>query len=284
MQAADRRRPGAGRAQPAALRLRVRARRRADRRRRRALPRGRLDGDAGRVRAAGARGAGLGSRRRAPGWSGCGSPSASASWARGRSPSGREPAATPGWSRARRADYTACPAAPATWAHGPTALRALQKPIKDRYREDPRRPSSRCGPAVASRATRSPCTVDTWAGPVRAGLHPSAAGDGSDACSGDMLLQARRRLRRRDPAQRRHGDGCRAARRARRRGGNLRRPRHARRRQEHPGRAHGRGRAVRLRHRRGRRDASSGCSSSTEKYCVVAQTLSRPPSLSVGRI
>lgn len=33
-------------------------------------------------------------------------------------------------------------------------------------------------------------TVTTWAGPVRAGLHPATGGDGSDACSGDMLMQA----------------------------------------------------------------------------------------------
>lgn len=33
-------------------------------------------------------------------------------------------------------------------------------------------------------------TVSGWAGPVRAGLHPATGGDGSDACSGDMLLQA----------------------------------------------------------------------------------------------
>ncbi len=33
-------------------------------------------------------------------------------------------------------------------------------------------------------------TVRGWAGPVRAGLHPATGGDGSDACSGDMLLQA----------------------------------------------------------------------------------------------
>jgi uncharacterized OsmC-like protein len=32
--------------------------------------------------------------------------------------------------------------------------------------------------------------VQTWAGPVRAGLHPATGGDGSDACSGDMLLEA----------------------------------------------------------------------------------------------
>src|SRR3712207_9360741 len=37
---------------------------------------------------------------------------------------------------------------------------------------------------------RSTATVQTWAGPARAGLHPSTGGDGSDACSGDMLLQA----------------------------------------------------------------------------------------------
>ena len=34
------------------------------------------------------------------------------------------------------------------------------------------------------------CTVESWAGPVRAGLHPATGGDGSDACSGDMLLEA----------------------------------------------------------------------------------------------
>ena len=33
-------------------------------------------------------------------------------------------------------------------------------------------------------------TVATWAGAVRAGLHPATGGDGSDACSADMLLQA----------------------------------------------------------------------------------------------
>lgn len=71
-----------------------------------------------------------------------------------------------------------------------TALRALQKPVKDRYREDP-------GSALVTLRAHGrlqgeaiTCTVDTWAGPVRAGLHPSAAGDGSAACSGDMLLQA----------------------------------------------------------------------------------------------
>jgi len=34
------------------------------------------------------------------------------------------------------------------------------------------------------------CSVETMAGPVRAGLHPAVGGSGGDACSGDMLLEA----------------------------------------------------------------------------------------------
>ncbi|MGN6130521.1 MAG: OsmC family protein [Nocardioidaceae bacterium] len=69
-------------------------------------------------------------------------------------------------------------------------LRALQTPLKDRYREDP---GAARTPVHATGSFADPgltCTVDTWAGPVRAGLHPATGGDGSDACSGDMLLQA----------------------------------------------------------------------------------------------
>jgi uncharacterized OsmC-like protein len=33
-------------------------------------------------------------------------------------------------------------------------------------------------------------TVQTWSGPVRAGLHEATGGSGTDACSGDMLLEA----------------------------------------------------------------------------------------------
>jgi uncharacterized OsmC-like protein len=69
-------------------------------------------------------------------------------------------------------------------------LRKLQAPLKQGYRDDP------ASARVAMRATATftdggiTATVDTWAGPVRAGLHPATGGDGSDACSGDMLLQA----------------------------------------------------------------------------------------------
>ena len=68
-------------------------------------------------------------------------------------------------------------------------LKAMQAPLKDRYRTDPAsarttlHAEGRVGPDVSFR-------VETWAGPVDAGLHPGTGGDGSLACSGDMLLQA----------------------------------------------------------------------------------------------
>ena len=71
-----------------------------------------------------------------------------------------------------------------------TALRALQAPLKARYRDEP---TSALTPLHATGTLEDPgvtCTVDGWAGPVRAGLHPATGGEGSDACSGDMLLQA----------------------------------------------------------------------------------------------
>ena len=70
------------------------------------------------------------------------------------------------------------------------ALRDLQAPLKQQYRDDP---ASACVPMHAEGAFPDPgitCTVQPWAGPARAGLHPSTGGDGGDACSGDMLLQA----------------------------------------------------------------------------------------------
>jgi uncharacterized OsmC-like protein len=69
-------------------------------------------------------------------------------------------------------------------------LRATQAPLKQRYRDDP---ESAVTPLHAVARFSDPgitCTVETRAGPVRAGLHPATGGDGSDACSGDMLLQA----------------------------------------------------------------------------------------------
>jgi len=68
-------------------------------------------------------------------------------------------------------------------------LRAAQEPLKARYREDP---GAALHPVSASAVCGEPVTVEvrTAAGAVRAGLHPATGGDGSDACSGDMLMEA----------------------------------------------------------------------------------------------
>src|SRR5688500_18665114 len=68
-------------------------------------------------------------------------------------------------------------------------LRALQAPLKQRYREDP---ASAFVTLTANGrlGTEITCNVDTWNGTARAGLHPASGGNGNDACSGDMLLQA----------------------------------------------------------------------------------------------
>ncbi len=71
-----------------------------------------------------------------------------------------------------------------------SALRELQAPLKQRYRDDP---STARTPVGAFGTFESPgitCAVGTWSGITRAGLHPATGGDGSDSCSADMLLQA----------------------------------------------------------------------------------------------
>ena len=69
-------------------------------------------------------------------------------------------------------------------------LRALQAPLKDRYREDAsaaRTPLHADGKANLSGVTFD---VGQWTGTTRAGLHTATGGTGDDACSGDMLLEA----------------------------------------------------------------------------------------------
>ncbi|MDQ1712998.1 MAG: hypothetical protein QOE45_2448 [Frankiaceae bacterium] len=68
-------------------------------------------------------------------------------------------------------------------------LRAVQRPLKDAYREDPATAvvTLRASGAVGAGLT---CTVDTGRAIAAAGLHPATGGDGSSLCSGDMLLEA----------------------------------------------------------------------------------------------
>ena len=69
-------------------------------------------------------------------------------------------------------------------------LRALQAPLKQRYRDDPLSAQTPLEAEASFETEGVTAAVPTWSGTTRAGLHPATGGDGSDACSGDMLLQA----------------------------------------------------------------------------------------------
>jgi uncharacterized OsmC-like protein len=69
-------------------------------------------------------------------------------------------------------------------------LQAMQKPLKERYREEP-------GAALVTLRANGKldeehiaCSVQTGRALVEAGLHPATGGTGALACSGDMLLEA----------------------------------------------------------------------------------------------
>ena len=70
-----------------------------------------------------------------------------------------------------------------------TELKAIQTPIKERYKEKPEsamitlKSSGKIGEGIS-------CKVDTGRAIVEAGLHPATGGTGLLACSGDLLLDA----------------------------------------------------------------------------------------------
>ena len=69
------------------------------------------------------------------------------------------------------------------------ALRAVQGPLKERYEAEPDAAlvtlsaDGELGEGVS-------CSVKTGKAMAEAGLHPASGGDGSQLCSGDMLLEA----------------------------------------------------------------------------------------------
>jgi uncharacterized OsmC-like protein len=69
-------------------------------------------------------------------------------------------------------------------------LRALQAPLKDKYKADP-------GAAIVTLTAKGEldgdgvaCRIDTGKALIEAGLHPATGGTGMQACSGNMLLDA----------------------------------------------------------------------------------------------
>jgi uncharacterized OsmC-like protein len=69
-------------------------------------------------------------------------------------------------------------------------LQAVQKPLKDRYREEPDAALITLRAAGELDAEQIACKVETGRVLVEAGLHPATGGTGALACSGDMLLEA----------------------------------------------------------------------------------------------
>jgi uncharacterized OsmC-like protein len=72
----------------------------------------------------------------------------------------------------------------------PDELRALQAPLKARYREDPGAAVVTLRAAGDIDAPGVTCRLTTGRARVEAGLHPATGGTGLFACSGDMLLEA----------------------------------------------------------------------------------------------
>jgi len=69
-------------------------------------------------------------------------------------------------------------------------LRALQAPLKERYRTDAESAVVTMRAVGELDAAKVACKVETGRALVEAGLHPAAGGNGMMACSGDMLLEA----------------------------------------------------------------------------------------------
>jgi len=69
-------------------------------------------------------------------------------------------------------------------------LQAAQAPLKERYRSDPGAAVVRLRAEGELGGLGVSCSVETGRALIEAGLHPASGGDGSLACSGDMLLQA----------------------------------------------------------------------------------------------
>jgi len=69
-------------------------------------------------------------------------------------------------------------------------LRAIQTPLKERYRENPATALVTLSASGTLDGSGVSCRVGTGRSLVEAGLHPATGGSGLQACSGDMLLEA----------------------------------------------------------------------------------------------
>lgn len=70
-----------------------------------------------------------------------------------------------------------------------TELQERQRPLKEQYRADPEAARITLS-ATGSLGAGVSCSVNTGRAIAEAGLHPATGGDGTQLCSGDMLLEA----------------------------------------------------------------------------------------------
>jgi uncharacterized OsmC-like protein len=71
-----------------------------------------------------------------------------------------------------------------------TTLRAIQAPLKDRYRSEPDSAVVTLRAHGSIDESKIACKVETGRALAIAGLHPASGGSGAELCSGDMLLEA----------------------------------------------------------------------------------------------
>lgn len=70
------------------------------------------------------------------------------------------------------------------------ALRAMQAPYKDKYKNDPEAAVITLKAHGTLDESKIACKVETGRALAVAGLHPATGGSGAELCSGDMLLEA----------------------------------------------------------------------------------------------
>lgn len=70
------------------------------------------------------------------------------------------------------------------------ALRAMQAPLKERYKNDPKAALITLKAKGSLDDTAITCKLETGRALAAAGLHPATGGSGLELCSGDMLLEA----------------------------------------------------------------------------------------------
>ncbi len=69
-------------------------------------------------------------------------------------------------------------------------LRAMQAPYKDKYKSDPDAAIITLKAHGSIDESKIACKVETGRALAVAGLHPATGGSGAELCSGDMLLEA----------------------------------------------------------------------------------------------